>query len=439
MNRRKILILLGLVTAMAVAGCGNSADEVQSAASAGEAADAADADDAKDADLEDTDAEDAKNAVLDDTDEEYTEALYEDGTEAALASITPSDYLVDKIDSYVTLGDLSGLAVTEYVYEITDDLVQEEIDMDLYSYADEIEVDRASAQGDVVYAEMTYSIEGAEDSEVSETTYFTVGEEEYNAEFDEAITGVSAGDTVTFSITFDDDIWMDEWVDETVDFELEITSVCELEYPEYDDDFVSTYTDYSTTEEYEASIRKYLEEEYNESSRYEAIESLFDSAMQETVFTGYPDDLYEQCREEQLAFYSVFTGTTDEEDIYDLFGDLTEEDFEDEIVSYVYRDLFTDALIVEYDLDISEDAYVEYLTELAGEYGYDSAAELEEESGRDSLVWSFFDTVAGNYLYENADVTQELTVPDEDDEDNGDEDDVLDVDLDLELETEGEA
>ena len=51
----------------------------------------------------------------------------DDTEETALDPITPSDYLVKNASDYVTIGDYSDVEVTKYTYEITDDMVQEEI------------------------------------------------------------------------------------------------------------------------------------------------------------------------------------------------------------------------------------------------------------------------------------------------------------------------
>jgi trigger factor len=415
MNRKKLLALLGLTVVLAATGCGKKESETTSTtAETKQTTETAVSDDASAAD------EDAL---------EETEAL----TEESLDPITPSDYLIADISDYVTPGELKGIQVTQYTYDVTDDMVQEQIDADLSSVSDETEVERASQSGDVVYVELTSSISGVDDSESSESTYFTIGDEEYGEAFDEKLTGVSAGDTLTFSLTFDDDIWIDEWVDQTVDFTAEITSVCEIETPEYNDDFVQTYTDYSSTDEYEAALRETLAAEAEESSRYDAVESLFDSAVDASVFAGYPQELYDSSKEELLSFYSMFTGTTDEEDIYEIF-DITADDIDEEVLATVNRRLLISAICEENGLDVTEDEYVQYVTEYAENYGYDSVVEFEEDNSRESLVWSLFEEKAGNYLYENADITTEVGDTDYDE----DEDIELDMD-ETELDSEAEA
>jgi trigger factor len=411
MNRKKLFALLGLTVVLTVTGCGKK--ETDTAPAATEAA----------AQTETTAAADEEAADPEtDEQEESTDAEAAD----TLDPITPSDYLIANISDYVTPGELTGLEVTQYNYEITDDMIQEQIDSELSYAAEENEVDRASESGDIVYVELTSSISGEEDSESMESTYFQLGDEEYGADFDQQLTGVTAGETKTFSITFGDDIWVDEWMDQTVDFTIEVTSVCEQVVPEYNDDFVSEYTDYSTTAEYEAALRDSLTEELEESSQYDAIESLFDSAVEASVFAGYPQELYDSSKAELLEFYSIFTGTTDEEDVYELF-DITAEDLDEEVLATVNRRLLISAICEENGLEITEEEYVQYVTEYAESYGYDSAADFEADNSREALVWSLFEAKAGDYLYENANITEEAADMDDydiDDELELDEDDV---------------
>lgn len=386
MKKKNLLILLGLVAAVAVSGCGNKNEK----------------------DTETTFTTEAPAASADEDVEEETAAE----TEAALDPITPSDYLVENIDEYVTLGEVSGLPVTQYTYEVTDDIVKDRIDMEVSSYSEEKEVDRESKAGDVIYADITSSVQGEADSEYTESTYITLGDEEYGPEFDKEMTGVSTGDTLEFSVAFDDDIWMEDWMGQTVDFKVSVTSICEVNTPEYNDDFVAANTEYKTTEEYEAFLREQIESENAQTSYTDAVEELYITAESDAVFSGYPQELYDLCKEEVLSFYSTFANTTEESEIYEMFG-LTEEDIETEVLAMVNRRLIASAICEKNNLEITEEEYNAYVSDYAAYYGYEDAAQFEQDNSRPTLVWSLFESKAGDYLYENAKITEEAYVADE--------------------------
>ncbi len=390
MHSKRVLLLLGLIAAVSVAGCGNQAE------------------DSSDAELT-TSAPEASA----DEDAVIAEEETSSQAEASLDPITPSDYLIEDVSDYVTLGEITGIPVTQYTYEITDDMVQERVDLEVSAYDEEIEVDRASQEGDVVYIDLTSAVAGDAESEYAESTYITLGDEEYGADFDQELLGASAGDTLEFSITFGDDIWMEDWMGQTVDFTVDVTSVCEIQSPEYNDTFVSENTEYSTTEEFESALRDTLADEYAETSLMDTVESLFQTVESEAVFSGYPQELYDLCKEETLSFYAAFAGTSDEQEIYDLFG-LTEDDMDAEVLTTVNRRLIVSSICEQAGLEVTEEEYISYVTDYAEYYGYDSAADFEADNTRETLVWSLYETKAGDYLYENADITEEPYSEDED-------------------------
>ena len=411
MNRKKIFVLLGLIAALGMTGCSNSenkeTEKNEAAASQEEAVDAEASEEDPDEELVVEDLDEEEAAVLADEDTE-------DETEKALEPITPSDYLVKNISDYVTLGSMKGLSATQYIYEVTEELIDETIQSDLEMYADEVEVDRASAEGDVVYVELTSTVDG--EDPVSESTYFTLGYEEYGPAFDEELTGVIAGETKKFSITFGEDIWVEEWINQTVNFKAQITSVCEPSVPEYNEDFVTEYTEFTSMEEYEEYIRDYLSADYEDLSYSDVTDSLFSSVSAQSVFGGYPQDLYDAAKEELLSFYFAFTGSSDEEEVFELFG-ITEEDLDAEILSTVDRRLLVNAICEANNLEVTEEEYLSFVEDYAEYYGYESAAQFEEENTRTALVWSLYESKAAEYLYSIADITEEVYSEEDTEED----------------------
>ena len=321
MKKRYVLAALAAMTVLA--GCGDNAsqqkntDNTTQESTAEDDLTAADPDE----DGEELDPEFSQdvenNEVIDADDAEE---------EAALDPITPSEYLVQNASDYVTLGDYDGVEVTRYTYEITDDMVQDEIQEELADASDEQSTNAPSEDGNIVYMNLTATVEGEEAAEPEET-FITLGQEEFGAEFDQKLTGVSTGDKLDFSITYGDDTWQEDWQGKTVDFSVEITDVTASNTPEYDEDYVKNYTGYDTKEEYEASVKEYLEQSYEEQSTYDETEDLISACLARTEFTGeYPDDLFEACREEALSGYSMFVEEDgDVNDVLDMFGALPEE------------------------------------------------------------------------------------------------------------------
>ena len=393
MIKRKYLAAC-LVAALFVAGCGsNSAEkkETTETKETTEATDAPDQESASEEDAQDETAADDSGEADDSTDEDeqdLTDTEEDEDTgleEEDLSKVVPADYLVQDADKYVTLG---------------------ESDSELSEASEEISTDKPSVEGDTVYFTMTYKVEGddSQDGEEEDSSVI-LGQEDYGAEFDEKLTGVSAGDKLDFSISYDEDMWMEEWAGQTVDFSIEVSDVVQVEVPEYNLDYVKENTEYTTLEEYEQSIREYLEEEYTSRSYYDVTESLLEAAMANATFDGYPQELYDQCKEEILSSYSMFVGEDNTiDDVLEMFG-ITDEDVQSETEKLVNRYLFISAYCKANDITADGEEYKDYVTKNADYYGED-AASFEVGYTREYLVENLYDEKVKELLYDSAKITE---------------------------------
>lgn len=439
MKKKYLISALGLAAALMLSGCGGDKKETETSAQEKQTAAGTEAS---------SDISGSTGETADDTDTaDIVSEETETETEATIAPITPSDYLVKDASKYVTLGNYDGLEIVQYTYDVTDDMVQQQIDMDLQSAGTEEDIDTPSASGDIIYVSLKAVAEDADSentseatteaaskssSEVSteaasentsdllsaddtsdesddaENTYFTIGNEEYGADFDKELIGLSTGDTKQFSVTFSDDDWVNEdWIGHTVDFTVTVNGVTRVTVPEYNDDFITNYTDYSSKEEYEAAVRKNLEDQYTDISYSDAIESLFQAALDATTFNGYPQDLYDTCKEESISFYRMFAGDdgTSDADILAAFG-ISEEDIDSEVLTAVNQRLLISAYCEANNITLTEEDYLNYLENNAADYGEESAASFEEDYGRDSLVWSLYQSKVADLLYNSAKITK---------------------------------
>ena len=427
MKKRYVLAALAAMTVLA--GCGdNSSKQESTDNTATESTDedltAADPDENGE-ELDPEFSQDVENNEVIDADDAEEEV--------ALDPIAPSDYLVQNASDYVTLGDYDGVEVTRYTYEITDDMVQEEIQEELADASEEESTDAPSENGNIVYMTFTATVEG-EEADDPEETFITLGQEEFGAEFDEKMTGVSTGDKLDFTITYDDDTWQENWQGKTVDFSVEVTDVTTSDTPEYTDDYVKDYTDYDTKEEYEAAVKEYLEQSYEEQSTYDEAEELINACIERTDFTGeYPDELFDSCEEEALSGYSMFVDEGgDVSDVLDMFG-VTDSDIEEEAKNLVNRRLFISAYAQANNVEVTEDEYVDYVNEYADYYG-ETASDFETLYTRETLVNALYESKVADLLLEKAKVTEAPYT-----EDEYEEDEELDETLDdMEIVEEGE-
>ncbi len=400
MKKKIVVFLLAGALGFSLAGCSASSEKTQKQEAAN------DASEDQTAGIEDMETDEADE-------EEETETETE--TEASLEPINPSDYLIENAADYVTLGDYAGIPVEKTVYEVTDEMVQERIRDDLEMYAEEVEADHPAQEEDTVYGNLTYVFEGSEEPYEEEDFFLTIGYEEYGEEFDEKVTGASTGDKLEFSISYPEDSEMIEWAGHTVDFVYEVTGVYSLDVPEYNEEFVTDTVGFESMEEYETYIRETLEEENEDASYTEAVDTLFEEAIARTEFGEYPQELYDSCREEIIEFYTSFSGAESEDEILDMFG-ITEDDINEEVLSTVNRRLLVSAYCLANGIELTEDEYVSYLEENAALYGEPDAVSFEEIYGRESLVWTLYESKFTQALYEQADITEVPYDPSADEE-----------------------
>ena len=107
----------------------------------------------------------------------------------------------------VTLCDYKNLSAEKKIYEISEADIEEGIESLLYDYIEYKEVNRASKTGDIVNLSLIATLDEETLLEYSEDEGYEVylGDEEFGAEFDEKLIGVSSGDTLSFSISYEED------------------------------------------------------------------------------------------------------------------------------------------------------------------------------------------------------------------------------------------
>ena len=101
MKKKNLIILLGLTAAVAVSGCGNKKETPETSAPV---------------------------SVEEEPATEFSATAESLTPEEGLTPITPSDYLVENPSQYVTLGSLDHLTASQTAVDVTDEMVQEQIE-----------------------------------------------------------------------------------------------------------------------------------------------------------------------------------------------------------------------------------------------------------------------------------------------------------------------
>ena len=333
---------------------------------------------------------------------------------------------------YIKLGEYKGLKVNQIKTEVTDDDVESEIEYALEENAEYTEVDRGAQDGDQVNIDFTGTIDGEEFDNSSDTDYdLVIGSEDFQPEFEEQLIGVKAGDTVTFTITLSED-YEDEHAGEDADFEVTVNSVQEINIPELTDEYCKEYTDYETVEDYRAGIKAELESYYEDDSDYTAGSDALSQVIEASEFSGYPQELYDQCKAEYDANNEAMAEMFGLE-VEDIAG--TEEDIKEAVEEMVYSEMVVSEIAEKEKITVSDDEYTEYVNSVYAEYGYDSVEDYEADYTKDETLSSILYDKVIDFLLENAEIT-EVSEDEYYDAEYEDESDMEDLDWEDETDTE---
>ena len=188
----------------------------------------------------------------------------------------------------VTLGDAEELHVDpEPEVSISEEQIDEEIERLRRAHAEYETVERGAEHGDQILASITGT---AGEEEVINRPSATVDldDELQPAGFAEALTGLSAGETRSFSLTYPDDYDDENLAGKNVDFEVTVSTVRKRTLPEVDDDLAKMAGDYDTL----VDLREALGEQLKTRLQNEARSRESEAAIEALVGVSqveYPD------------------------------------------------------------------------------------------------------------------------------------------------------
>jgi len=138
----------------------------------------------------------------------------------------------------IKLGDVSQIKVTRPVVEVNDADVDRTIEVLRKQRVQYRSVDRAAQAGDRLHMDYVGRI-GGEVFQGGEAKDFPVvlGEGRLLKDFEDALTGMKAGESKTFDLTFPADYFGKDVAGKTATFEVTVKSVHEPQMPEIDDAF----------------------------------------------------------------------------------------------------------------------------------------------------------------------------------------------------------
>ena len=154
------------------------------------------------------------------------------------------------------LPDFASIKAEVDALEVTDADVDERVELLRERFAKTNVVERAAAEGDVVSLNLIGRRDGVElEDAAAEGVTYKIGSGNMIEGLDEAVTGLSAGESKVFSATL---VGGAERGKEA-DIEVAVVKVQEQELPALDDDFAQLVSEFDTVEEMKADLRGAIE------------------------------------------------------------------------------------------------------------------------------------------------------------------------------------
>ncbi len=217
--------------------------------------------------------------------------------------------------------------------------------------------------------------------------------------FVENLVGKSAGDDVSFSITFPDDFEDDDLAGRTADIELHVLDVKERDLPPIDDELAKLEGDYETLEEMRESLQQHLQEEAENKAREQLIEGMVDDLLVEAELV-YPPAAVEMEIDNTVESFKnqVARSGWDFGDYMKLQG-LTEEtlreDSRESAEERLRRQLVMRQLILDEKLRIESEEIEAYIDKRVSRY---DSEELQNSIRDFFLTGSGFDMISSEVL-----------------------------------------
>lgn len=292
-----------------------------------------------------------------------------------------------KSSSTVKLGEYKGITYTPLSLEVTDEDVENEIQAMLDAYPTMNSVDRAAAEGDTVNIDYVGKMDDvAFDGGTAYGTDLELGSGMFIDGFEDGLVGASKGDKVTLNLTFPDPYTNNpDLAGQEVVFEVTVNDVKESVPAELNTDFVTSYTEYTSVDEFREGTRKQLEEYAANAAESQKQYDVFTKVMENAEITvtdedvqAYYQELYDTYEEQAEAF------GIDLETMVGYYG-MDLESFKAQLMTQAEEATKQNAVVREIASKegiTAEDADREAMAE---SFGYEDVDALIEDGGEDMV------------------------------------------------------
>lgn len=214
------------------------------------------------------------------------------------------------VEPEVEIKDYKGIEVEKKSTDVTDELINEEIEKVRERNSRMITVDdRAAQNGDVTVIDFEGFLDGVPfEGGKAENYNLKLGENQFIPGFEEQIVGHNTDDEFTIKVTFPEDYQAEELKGKETEFKIKLHEIKMKELPEVDDEFVKDVSEKETLDEYKeelsGQIKERLEVEAEKDFDNQLIDKLIENMTGEIPEAMYDNQVSDMLREFDMRLRS---------------------------------------------------------------------------------------------------------------------------------------
>ncbi|WP_420112437.1 trigger factor [Pseudactinotalea sp.] len=267
----------------------------------------------------------------------------------------------------VEIPELSGVTLTVEDAEVTDDDIEESLTALRQRFATLVGVDRAVVDGDFVSLDLVATIDD-EEIDTAEGVSYQVGSGNMLPGIDEALIGLSAGESATFTAP----LAGGEHAGQDATVTVTATAVKEQELPEADDDFAQMASEVDTIAELRENLRTQVADAKSNNRAVQARDLLLEHLLENVEFP-----LPQGVIEDEIHRHLEGEGR--------LEDDEHREEVREQATDALRRQLLLDTLAEKFAVQVEQGEMVEFMLRTAQEYRVDPNEFIQSASQNNQI------------------------------------------------------
>ena len=210
------------------------------------------------------------------------------------------------VEPEIEIDNYKGIEVEKLSTEVTDELVDEEIEKVRDRNSRIVTVDDRPAQdGDTVVIDFDGYVDGEQfDGGMAENYNLVLGSNSFIPGFEEQIVGHSTDEEVSIFVTFPESYQVEELAGEEAEFKIKLHEIKTKELPEVDDEFVKDVSEKETLDEYKEELKETIAERLKDDAEKDVNDKIADSLI-ELVEGDIPEAMFDNQTNEMIRDFDM--------------------------------------------------------------------------------------------------------------------------------------